>query len=164
MTDDTYRSITETESLCFLILGFRRKQQNYSIAGWEICYSYNNMITKKIAYWSSNERCCLTDLIHELFWCSIHKTPIVTYQTRDMPALRTRLLVNGISSLDFRKLRCFCLQQFIEGYFFFPEQIGNFSLESLAESMKIRTADVISAELLREMFVRIQPLLPTEVV
>jgi len=164
MMDDTYEPRKEKESLCFLILGFKKQQQDYTIIGWQICYSYDNKITRKIVCWSSNERCCLASLIHELLWCSIHNTSVVTYRTIDMPALRTRLLVNNITTLDFRQLQCACLQQLVKNFFFLPEEIQNLSITSLADAMKINTRDVISVELLRELFIQIQPLLPTEVV
>ena len=162
--DDTFIARKEKESLCFLILGFRKQDQDYRINGWQICYSCENEVIRKIVYWSSDERCCLRDLVHELQWCSVHKTSVVTYRKIDMPSLRMRLLVHGITALDFSRVHSLCVEEIVQQHFFIPERIEHSSLQSLAEAMNIKTTKVISAELLREVFVRIQPLLPTEVV
>jgi hypothetical protein len=164
MMDDVYLPRKEKESLCFLILGLKKQQQDYTIAGWEVCYSYGNEITRKSVYWSSIERCCLTSLIRELLWCLIHKTSIVTYRKIDLPALRTRLLVNNISMFGFRELQYICIQEFLQNYFFVPGGIQHLSIESLAEVMKIKNTNAISAEILHEIFTKTQPLLPIELI
>jgi len=147
------------ESWCFLILYQKDQKDDFVISGWEIEYGNSSRIIRKIYNSKNNEEGIINELLEEIHYCRKKRITIITFGFDVIPAIRTRISILDLKEVSLRGIRNIALEKLISENFLFFNSNKSPSIEMIAKKMNIESDCFSNVELLRNIFLRIGPLL-----
>ena len=149
---------------CFLVIQAMKKDVAGAISRWEICYADHNRIFYKADGSEADEKELIRRLLLHLSLCRKNKIPIITFGTNELPIVRTRILFSDIRGVNLGDLKTISLQKILEDYFCIGTNNTILTASDFSREIGMETGNTNGTELLREIVLRIRPLLPTEVI
>lgn len=149
----------ERESWCFLVLEFEDRSKKLKIPGWKIGYGNPEKMVRKLEKTDCKEEEILESLLGEIHYCRRQGIPVITTEKEEILALRTRLFL-GKEETSLQKVELLNIEQLLKEHFLVSELSSD--LSKLAERLGIEKESSGRVELLRDIFLKIGPLLPED--
>jgi hypothetical protein len=140
------------------------KATNEAIVRWEVCYGDNDRIFYKTDNTEADEKELIRRLLFHLSLCRKNKIPIITFGTNELPIVRTRILFSDIRGVNLRYLKTISIRKILEDYFCIGTNNTMSTPSDFAREMGFESNNATDTELLRDIFLRIRSLLPTEAI
>jgi len=155
----------ERETWCFLTLQTKDLKGQLTLDGWTIGYGNPNTIHREIHSNGDNEREILEQLFRELYYCRRKGITLVTFGKNILPILRIRTAQRNLKDASFRGIDIICLEDLLETYFD-PVFYGtsDSGLVEVCQKINIETNGTTNTELMLQLLLRIDPLLPQGVI
>lgn len=153
----------QRDSWCFLVL--QLEERDFVINGWEIGYGNPRKLIRIISSSKSSEKEIIKELLQEIYYCRRKGIQVITFGTDVLPVLRTRIILLDLKDVSLRGVKHICIEKIIKEYFLlygFNTSISN--MLEIARKMNIEMKDLSRVELLHNLFLRIGPMLPDEVI
>ena len=146
------------ESWCFLKIYQTQIKNESIISGWELGYGNPNQLTRIIKNENIDEKEIIRALFKEIFFCRKNKIKLITYE-QSIPLLRSRVLFLKMQEISLKGISFICILNLLKQYFSINDM-----LFQLAGKMKIKIKGIKEIEIIRNIFIRIGPLLPEGVI
>jgi hypothetical protein len=152
------------ESWCFFSMKSKEIDSHQCIIEWEAIYANPSKVTYKAKNTPSAEETLLREILFHVSMCRKKEIPIITYERKIIPILRSRLLFHGMCNISLRNLKTLSLQDLLQDYFYFGTTNSFLSASDFARELKIDENGLSETELCYVIFKRMGPLLPLGVI
>ena len=152
------------ESWCFFTMKLKEIDAHSTVTEWEVTYANPTRVIYRTNNAPSTEEVLLRQILFHISRCKKKGIPIITYERKIIPLLRSRLLCHGMCNISLRSLKILSLQQLLQDFFYFGTTNSILSASDFAKELKIDENGLTETELCYVIFKRIGPLLPQGVI